>query len=188
MSKSPRDVLVALLVSAYPDLKRRLAGRLGSADRANEALHDTYLRLHRTEFADEIRNPRSYLMTMALNIASNQARSEAKHLTVAEVEMLVEIPDESPDPARAAEARSELGAVERALQQLPARRRAIFRRFWVESATYKEISLEYKVSERTVRHELLLASRYLHEATQEFCVTELQNRLAQVSSHSRAQA
>jgi RNA polymerase sigma factor (sigma-70 family) len=182
MSVSPRDTLMALLVTAYPDLKKRLVGRLGSTDRASEALHDTYLRLHRSEIVGEVRNPRSYLLTMALNIASNQARSEAKHLSAAEVETLIELPDATPDPTRIAEARSELGAVEQALQALPVRRRAIFRRFWVESATYKEISLEYNVSERTVRHELLLASRHLHAATEDFCVTELQKRLAQVSS------
>lgn len=181
MSASPRDILMDLLVTAYPDLKRRLAGRLGSSDRAKEALHDTYLRLHRAEIAGEVRNPRSYLMTMALNIASNQARAESKHLSANEVEALIEIPDEAPGPARAAEARSTLKKVERALQQLPERRRAVFRRFWVDGATYKEISVEFDVSERTVRHDLLLTSRYLHEATQEISVSDLQDRLARLS-------
>jgi RNA polymerase sigma factor (sigma-70 family) len=182
VSSSARDVLVSLLVSAYPDLRRRLAGRLGSTELANEALHDTYVRLHRTEIPDEVHNPRSYLMTMALNIASNTARSESKHLSAAEIETLIDIPDESPDPAREAEARSELAAVQNALQDLPERRRAIFRRFWIENATYKELALEYNVSERTIRHELLLANRHLSDATEEFYVVELQNRLSQVSS------
>lgn len=182
MSMSARDVLVSLLVSAYPDLRRRLAGRLGSADRANDALHDTFVRLHRAEISGEVQNPRSYLMTMALNIASNSARSEARHLSAFEVEMLIDIPDDMPDPSRAVEARSQLAAVEAALRNLPERRQKIFRRFWAENATYKELSLEYNISERTVRHELLLANRHVHRATRDFCVSELQNRLAQVSS------
>ena len=179
---SARDALVSLLVSAYPDLRRRLAGRLGSADRANEALHDTYLRLHRAEISGEVRNPHSYLMAMALNIASNSARSEGRHLSTFDVEMLIDIPDDMPDPGRAVEARSELAAVEAALWGLPERRRKIFRRFWAENATYKELSLEYGVSERTVRHELLLANRHVHKATQNYSVPELQKRLSQVSS------
>ena len=182
MSASARDILLSLLVSAYPDLKRRLAGRLGSMERANDALQDTFIRLHRAEIEGEVQNPRSYLIAMALNIASNSARSEARHLSAFEVEMLIDIPDESPDPARAAEARSELAAVEAALQALPERRQTIFRRFWAGGATYKELSLENKVSERTIRHELLLANRHVHRATEDYCATELQDRLSQVSS------
>lgn len=181
MNPTPREVLVGLLVSSYPDLKRRLAGRLGSADAANEALQDTYVRLQRTEIQGEVRNPRSYLISMALNIASNRMRSEARHLSAADVQDLVEIADETPNPLRIAEARSELAAVERALQGLPHRRRTMFRRFWVDNADYKEISLDFNVSERTVRHELLLATRYLHQATEEIYVADLQKRLSQVS-------
>ncbi|MEP9360966.1 RNA polymerase sigma factor [Sphingomonas sp. KR3-1] len=181
MSGSARDVLVALLISSYPDLKRRLTGRLGSAEAANEALQDTYVRLQRTEIQGELRNPRSYLITMAINIASNRVRSEARHLSATDIEGLLEIADESPDPLRIAEARSELAAVERALQALPSRRRAMFRRFWVENADYGRIASDFNVSERTVRHELLLATRYLHAATEEIFVADLQRRLSQVS-------
>lgn len=172
---------MGLLVSSYPDLKRRLAGRLGSADAANEALQDTYVRLQRTEIQGELRNPRSYLISMALNIASNRMRSEARHLSAADIQDLVEIADETPNPLRIAEARSDLAAVERALQGLPQRRRAMFRRFWVDNADYREIALDFNVSERTVRHELLLATRYLHGATEEIYVADLQKRLSQVS-------
>jgi RNA polymerase sigma factor (sigma-70 family) len=182
VSASARDTLVSLLVSAYPDLKRRLTGRLGSADLANEALHDTYLRLHRAEIAGEVHNPRSYLLTMALNIASNSARSEAKHLSAADIEMLIDIPDDAPSPEQEVQARSELAAVEKALQGLPERRRSIFRRFWIENAKYAELALYYNVSERTVRHELLLANRHLSSTTKEISVADLQNRLAEVSS------
>ncbi|MGI9377600.1 MAG: RNA polymerase sigma factor [Tsuneonella suprasediminis] len=172
---------MSVLISTYPELKRRLSGRLGSADRAQEALHDTYIRLHRVEITDEIRNPTSYLVTMALNIASNNARAESKHLSAAEIDRLIDISDESPDQQRVAEARSELAAVERALQELPSRRQAIFRRFWAGHATYKELALEYNLSERTIRHELLLASRHLHKATEDFSVAALQKQLSRVS-------
>lgn len=178
---SPREILVGLLVAEYPDLKRRLAGRLGSVDAANEALQDTYVRLRRTEIQTEIRNPRSYLISMAINIASNRVRSEARHLSAADIQELVEIPDDTPNQERVAEARSDLQAVERALEGLPARRRAMFRRFWVHNIEYEEIALEFNVSERTVRHELLLATRYLHGATEQIFVADLQKRLSEVS-------
>lgn len=183
MTSSPRDMLMSLLVTSYPDLRRRLAGRLGSLERANDALHDTYVRLHRAEITGEVHNPNSYLLTMALNIASNSARAEAKHLSAAEIDQLISLADDLPDPARTAEARSELAAVERALEELPSRRRAIFTRFWVEEASYKELASAFDISERTVRHELLLASRYLHKATEKFSLSELQDRLSKVSSY-----
>lgn len=167
-----------LLVSEYRDLKRRLAGRLGSADAANEALQDTYVRLRRIEIQDEVRNPRSYLLGMAINIASNRLRSEARHLSAADVRELVELPDEAPSQERVAEARSDLEAVERALEGLPERRRKMFRRFWVHNIEYKEIAVEFNVSERTVRHELLLATRYLHKATEEIFLADLRERLS----------
>lgn len=182
MTSSPREALLSLFVSAYPELKRLLTGRLGSPDKAQEALHDTYLRLHRAEIADEVRNPTSYLLTMALNTARNSQRAEMKHLSAADIDRLIDIQDESPDQDRTAQGRSELAAVERALQELPPRRQAIFRRFWVESATYKELALEYGLSERSIRHELLLASRHLHKVTEDFSVAALQEQLARVSS------
>ncbi len=106
----------------------------------------------------------------------------AEDLSAADIQELVELPDETPDQGRVAEARSDLRAVERALEGLPARRRAMFRRFWVHNIVYKEIALEFNVSERTVRHELLLATRYLQEATEEIFVADLQKRLSEVSS------
>lgn len=182
VSATSRDILVGLLVSSYGDLRKRLAGRLGSADAANEALQDTYVRLQRTEIDGELRNPRSYLIRMALNIASNRMRAEARHLSATDLEALLEIADDNPGPVRLAEARSDLAAVERALAGLPPRRRAMFRRFWVDNADYKTIALDFELSERTVRHELLLATRYLHTATEDISVLDLQKRLSQVSS------
>ncbi len=173
MTTSARDVLVRLLVSAYPDLKRRLAGRLGSADLAGEALQDTYVRLQRAEISPELRNPRSYLFSMALNIGKNRARSEVRHLSAAEIETLTEIPDETPGPARISAARSEMAAIEQVIKDLPPRRLAMFRRYWIDDATYKEIAMEFNVSERTVQHEVLVATRYLHDATEKFFVEDL---------------
>jgi RNA polymerase sigma factor (sigma-70 family) len=182
VSSSARDGLLGLLLSTYPDLKRRLAARLGSSDLAGEALQDTYIRLRRSDNIGEIRNPRSYLFRMAINIASNRNRAEARHVSAADVEAQVEIPDEAPDPFRIAEARSELEAVQQALDKLPPRRRAIFRRAWVDGTTHDAIALEFGLAVRTVRHELLLATRELHQATQESAVAELQVRLAKVST------
>jgi RNA polymerase sigma factor (sigma-70 family) len=165
IAPSARDTLLDLLLTDYALLRQRLAGRLGSADAAADALQDAYVRLERSPHLGDVRNPRSYLMRMALNIASNNKRGDARHLSAAEVDALTFVPDDAPGPQQVAEARSELAAVERALARLPARRRAIFRRSWVDGASDRELAAEYGLSERTIRHELLTATRFLHEAT-----------------------
>lgn len=174
MSASPRDGLISVLVSEYADLRRRLTGRLGSADAANEALQDTYVRLRRTEGLEEVRNPRSYLLSMAINIAINRFRSEARHLSSSDIEKLIELPDETPGPEQIASGRSDLATVERALEGLPERRRAMFRRFWIHNKSYKEIAVEFNVSERTIRNELLLGTRHLHKVTEDIFDAPLQ--------------
>lgn len=176
-----RDILIGLLLTSYPEFRRKLAGLLGSTDLADEALQDTYVRLQRTEILDEIRSPRSYLFRMAINIARNRTRAEARHLSAADIDTLINIPDDAPDPQRAVEARLQLAAVEKALRQLPARRCQIFRRAWVDGATHEAIAVEFGIAVRTVRHELQLATEYLHRATKEKSVAELQFRLSQVS-------
>lgn len=177
-----RDTLVGLLLSTYPDLRRRLGGRLGSVDLASDALQDTYVRLQRADNIGEVQNPRSYLLRMALNIASNRLRAEGRHLSATDVDALLHIPDDAPNPQQVAEARSELEVVKRALAELPGRRSAMFRRIWVDGASHEDVAAEFGVSVRTVRHELLLATRSLQAATQKFSVAELQKRLAQVSA------
>lgn len=162
---TPRDALLDLLLGDYAGFRQRLTGRLGSAEAASDALQDTYVRLERSPHLAEVRNPRSYLMRMALNIASNNKRTDARHLSVADVDALTHIVDDTPGPDDVAEARSEMAAVQRALERMPERRRAIFRRSWVDGATDRQIAEEHGLSERTIRHELLTATRFLHEAT-----------------------
>lgn len=166
MSTLARDALIELLLSSYVDLERRLARRLGSDEVAGDALQDTYVRLRRTENLGEIRNPRAYLFRMAINIARNRLRADVRLLSATQIELLTDLPDESPDPSQIAQARSDLAAVEHALDQLPSRRRAIFRRAWVDGASHAEISVEFGIAIRTVGRELQLATESLHRATQ----------------------
>ncbi|MDF0490370.1 RNA polymerase sigma factor [Sphingomonas sp. H39-1-10] len=183
MSASAKDKLVAALVSAYPRLTRMLADRLGSVDRAEEALNDTYVRLHRESVQfSEVRDPQSYLYRMAMNAAGNQRERDDFYLSAADIEELIELPDEAPDPLRVAEGRSELEAVQRALDALPERRRAVFRRVWIEGASYAVVAAEFGLAERTARYELLQAVRAMHEATKKNSAAALQKRLAELSS------
>jgi RNA polymerase sigma-70 factor (ECF subfamily) len=152
--ESTRELLRHTLLVRYDDLKRRLTRRLGSADLANEALQDTYLRLETMAETGPIRRPLAYLFRTALNIGINRRIADSRLLTASEVDALLEVADETPDPARIVEARSEISALGRALAELPVRRRQIFLASWVDGVSHMELAARFGVSLRTIQSEL----------------------------------
>lgn len=154
MGDTARGVLRDLLLASYGDLRKRLIRRLGSPELADDALHETFLRLETAHPVGPVRRPSAYLLRVALNIASNLRVAEARRLTVPETEALLEIGDEAPDPARVAEARSDIEALTRALAELPVRTRDIFLAAWGENAPYQAIADQFGISVRTVQSEL----------------------------------
>lgn len=154
MSNADRATLRHLLVTNYATLSQRLARRLGSSESANEALQDTYLRLEGVAELGTIRSPKDYLFRIALNIAADRRRAEMRKLTVSEVDALLDVADDAPDPAQVAEARSELAALEAALAELPARRRAIFKAVLLDDTPRKDLAKRFGVSVRTVDFEV----------------------------------
>src|ERR1700748_806557 len=87
-----------LLVARYDEFQKRLTRRLGSADAAQETLHELYLRLERPESAGALQNPSSYLLTSALNLARDQWRAEKRREEPVDIEALYAIVDENPGP------------------------------------------------------------------------------------------
>lgn len=160
MVETSRATLRHLLLAGYDDLKRRLARRLGSAELAGEALQDTFLRLECAPNIGVVRSPEAYLFRMAFNLAINRRTVENRRLSPIAIDALLGFADESPGPARTAEARSEIEALKRALAELPARRREIFLASWVEEVPHGEIAKRFGVSLRTVQIELRLAVEY----------------------------
>jgi RNA polymerase sigma-70 factor, ECF subfamily len=154
VSEVNRATLRDLLVHNYETLTQKLARRLGSIENAREALQDTYLRLEGTSELGPIRSPQDYLYRIALNIAADRRRSEARRLTTAEVDALLDVPDDAPGPGQVVEARSELQALARALAELPARRREIFKAVLLEQVSRREIAERFGITVRTVGHEI----------------------------------
>lgn len=154
MIESSRGVLRDLLLSGYEEFAAWLTRRLGSAELAREALQETYLRLEGGNEIGPVRSPKAYLLRTAINIAINKRVSDRRRLGISETDMLLAIPDEAPDPARSAEARSEIEALTKALNELPERRRQIFLASWIEEVPHPEIARRFGISVRTVQIEL----------------------------------
>jgi RNA polymerase sigma-70 factor (ECF subfamily) len=161
MSDSSWTGLRERLLDRYDDFVRRLTRRLGSADLAREAVHETFLRLQRTDAAEPVRNLDAYLFRTAVNIAKNRRKVESRYLNFSETEALIGIPDEAPDPAQIAESRSEIAQLIRALEALPARRRAIFEASWAGGVPHATLAADHGVHLRTIQRELELATEHV---------------------------
>lgn len=155
MSEDTQLVLLDYLGKHYAALKQRLVRKLGNAEDAGDALHDTWLRLKGSEEHGPIQNPGAYLSRMAVNIAVDVQRRHSRLLSGDDIDQLLESAvDPAPGPAQTAEARSELEAVRQLLDRMPERRRAIALLVHAEGMTQKEAARHLGVSLRTVEYEL----------------------------------
>lgn len=155
-----RQTLRSVLLSRYDALRSRLTQRLGSAELAGDALHDTWLRLEREPQVSSVRDPFAYLIRTASNVASNSRTLESRRARLLEAHGEDLLADDEPDPERIATARSEWNAVRRVIEQLPDRTRAIFFAAWVDGAPHDEIAARHGVSVRTVQAELKRAMEH----------------------------
>lgn len=167
-AESDRQTLRRVLLSRYDALRSRLTQRLGSAELAGDALHDTWLRLEREPQVGSVRDPFAYLIRVASNLASNSRTLEQRRARLLEAHGEDMVETETPDPERAAAARSEWEAVRRVIEQLPDRTRAIFFAAWVDGVPHEDIAARHGVSVRTVQAELKRAI--------EHCAAELRKK------------
>jgi RNA polymerase sigma factor (sigma-70 family) len=154
MSTTAWASLRELLVAKYDDFRQRLARRLGSEDLALEALHETYLQLNRDVEHRLVHNPESYLYGIALNMAATLGRVERRFVSKSEIEAAIEMSDQGADQVQAVEAIFELEALERALRELPPRRRAIFFAARVQQMPIRDIAARLGLSTRSVEMEI----------------------------------
>ncbi len=150
-----------LLVDRYDELRRRLTTRLGSPELAADALQDAWLRLERAEPVDTIRNPANYIFGIAMNAARDRMREgNSRYLSVAEVDGLLDIPDEAPVPSNIAEMRSDLRQLEAILRELPERQREILLAARLDRIPRAEIARRFNISLSLVEKELQRAQEY----------------------------
>lgn len=164
MTEDVRPVLMDYLSKHYAGLKRQLARALGNPELAEDALHDTWLRVRESGRSEEdtIHRPGGYLVRMAVNIAVDIQRRQSRSLPFDEIQALMELSDPAPGPARTAEARSELEAVAKVMERMPARQREVMVLIHWEGLTQPETAKRLGISPRTVAYELKNAHRYLN--------------------------
>lgn len=154
MTETSWASLRALLVDRYGEFRNRLASRLGSTDLAAETLQETWLRLERSGHPGVLDRPDAYLFRIALNVAADRRDADRRRLALSEVEVLRHLDDDELDPERIVEARSEIDALARALDELPLRCRAIFIAARLDEIPHKLIAARHGISIRMVEREL----------------------------------
>ncbi|WKA26131.1 RNA polymerase sigma factor [Bradyrhizobium roseum] len=145
------------LVENYDGLIRKLTRRLGSSDFAHDALHETFLRLDRVTDTVQVRSPIDYIFRTAINIAKDRQKAQNYRVSASEIDALLDICDDGPDPERTVEARSEIDAFKRALAELPPRSREVLRSISIDGQSAQEVAVRLKVSIRTVESDLRAA-------------------------------
>jgi RNA polymerase sigma-70 factor (ECF subfamily) len=149
------------LVRNYLELRRRLVRRLGSTDAATEVLHEVYLRLGAADSAAAVQNPNAYLYRAALNVAADAREADRRWVDKATIEAIRRRDDCELDPEEIVLAREEWKALLAALDELPARRRAIFLAARFEHLRHRQIAVRFGVSVDTVDRELKQAFEFL---------------------------
>src|SRR5262245_60512970 len=125
MTEAGARLLRQTFLVGYGDLKTRLTRRLGSAELASEALQDTWLRLDQVQLKAPVEQPRPYLLRVAYNLALKRLRRQRNTVSLDDAEAALALIDDEPTAEHVVASRSELQDLQRAVEELPPRRREI---------------------------------------------------------------
>lgn len=181
MSEATRARLRDLIRLQYDELLGRLSRRLGSRELAGDALQDAFVRLERAELSADLRQPTSYVLRMAVNIAANIRRRERRLLSLEDVAEALEVPDETQDPTDRVAFAADMARVKAAMQGLPERRRILLMEAWLDEIPTAELAVRHGIAVRTVQHEVKQAVEELRRVLGETNVVPLRRRGHQVS-------
>jgi RNA polymerase sigma factor (sigma-70 family) len=160
MSEATWALLRRLFVDDYAWFSRKLERLTGSAELAEEALQETYVRLAQGgEIRDQLSSPQNYLLKMAINSARKILRKDrVRGRYIDLVELLgIEVADDAPGADRIVHAGRDILAVKAVLATMPERRRAIFLLALFDDLPLADIAQRYGIGVRMVQIELKTA-------------------------------
>jgi RNA polymerase sigma-70 factor (ECF subfamily) len=150
-------------MEARPLLRRLLVARLGSADDAEDALQDLWMRVADLD-ASRIDQPIPFLCRMATNLATDRrvaaARRGARDGAWEEVQP---VSGDYADPERVALGRSELARAQALIAQMPDRMREAFTLFRFEEQPQRAIAERMGITVSAVEKLLRRAYQFLQE-------------------------
>ncbi|MQS82881.1 RNA polymerase sigma factor, partial [Escherichia coli] len=146
-----------ILAERYRKLRKRLSFLLGSQGLADEALHETWLRLDKGNDLGPIANEEAYLIRTAMNLASTIRTKEEKRADTVTLDSIEDEPDESPDALRVADGKRKMETLLALLEELPPRQSDVFLGCFIHGETPEAMAEKHGVSLRTIQTDLRAA-------------------------------
>lgn len=166
MQQSP---LMQTYMDCKLDLLRFLSNRTGSSSLAADLLHDLYLKLRQLGDSNTIGNSRSYLYSMAANLATDHLRIENRRQEILEEGKGVIWKDaDNLSPESHTMAYVELDFLAQEIAKLEPRCRKVFYLSRYKGKSQSDIAAELGIGVSTVYKDLKLAMTILLEARRRF--------------------
>jgi RNA polymerase sigma-70 factor (ECF subfamily) len=144
-----------VLSTLFAEQRSRLEAFIGRRTRDPQAAADltqeAFLRLARMDDGDKVRDLRSFLFRIALNLINDHHRKEGRS---GETLPLEDVSATAPDMDDALAARQDLARLGQTLERLPEKTRLVFLLYRVEGLSYRDIGQRLDMSPRTVEYHL----------------------------------
>lgn len=147
--RNAERILASWYLDEQPTIAGALRHRLGHSPDLEDLAQEVYLRLLRVNRPELIKDPRSYIYRVALNVAEEwrlrapQARSHSAEALA----QLVSVDD----PEESAARREGQAAMRRAVESLPATTRDAILLHVTKGMTYEQVAAHMDVSRRAVK-------------------------------------
>lgn len=143
-----------------PQLKSYLRGSFPAVQDVDDVMQESYLRVWRARMLQPIGSAKSFLFTVARNVALKILRknSNAPFVPTAEFAELV-VDDVIPAGAEAACAQERINLLADAVMTLPARCREIVILHKLQGLSQKEVATQLGLSERTIERQVRIGTR-----------------------------
>jgi RNA polymerase sigma-70 factor (ECF subfamily) len=134
---------------------RAIASRSGDPD-SEDIVQDSFLKTISAEQDGNLRSSFAFLLKVTRNAVIDRLRQKAYRSSIVTSmgEGIMDAPDASPDPERAAIASDRLSRVMEIIESMPPRRKEVLLLHRLENATYRQISERLGISPRTVENHL----------------------------------
>lgn len=147
----PAGPLLDILIANRPMFVNVARGFVGCASRAEDVVHDVFLKLADLPGQDGVRQPIAYVMRMVRNASIDACRRQnLENIYHADEDSGLDMPSSAPSPEAALELRDTLRHVFDALGRLPPRSRAAFEMVRLREETLQSTARALDVSQTLV--------------------------------------
>ncbi|AMP14632.1 RNA polymerase sigma factor, sigma-70 family protein [Collimonas pratensis] len=147
----PAGPLLDILIANRPMFINVARGFVGCVSRAEDVVHDVFVKLADLPGQDAVRQPIAYVMRMVRNASIDACRRQKlENIYHADEDSGLDMPSSEPSPEAALELRDTLRHVFDALDRLPARNRAAFEMVRFRDETLQSTAHALDVSQTLV--------------------------------------